>query len=391
MVILHYLTEFQRIDTDNYYYIYAMDELQHLKLYNKKWKDITFKYFLKDMRINTRKSWLKLKDSRKAGVFASIKLISLRIIKILIELVDDINYTFKLASSLKKNNIDIYIGSSTYYFPYFFFSKIKKASIIYDLVWKLYPETMEFGNKIRMRFFTMRNMKKIDLLISISENTKKDTHEILNIDTDIEAIPLAADNNIFYKADSASISRIKSKYTITKKYILSVCTLEPRKNLETLLKAYKKMENWKEYQLVLVGMTGWIKSDFFKGLEDSGIYDNIIFTGYVANDDLAPLYTGAEVFVFPSLYEGFGLPVLEAMQCGCPVITSNSSSIPEVIGDAGIMVDAMDTEGLSNEMEKVLRNSTLKTQLSSKGLKRAEFFSWEKSANKFLEKISAIC
>jgi glycosyltransferase involved in cell wall biosynthesis len=391
-VILHYLNQLQNIDTQNEYFIYSMDDLKHVSINNAKWRYVDFKYPLKKMRIRISSAWLTLKkqDGPGAGISRSLQLMLLRISKIALETTDELVFSWKLASSLKKNRVDVYIGTSTYYFPYFFFSPVKKVGILYDLVWKLYPETMEFGNRMRMKLFAVRTMKKLDLLISISENTKKDARAILNLKTRIEAIPLAADNNIFHRAEPSTISAAKKKYGITKKYMLTVCTLEPRKNLKALLAAYRTMPGRRDYQLVLVGMTGWITTDFFREIEASDIGGNMIMTGYVPNTDLAPLYTGAEVFVFPTWYEGFGLPVLEAMQCGCPVITSNTSSIPEVAGDAAIMLDPDDVAGLSESMEKVLNNDSLRKELSGKGIRRSKLFSWDKSARMFLKSVSSL-
>jgi glycosyltransferase involved in cell wall biosynthesis len=391
-VVLHYLNQLQKIDTQNEYFIYSMDDLKHVAINNAKWRYVDFAYPLKKLRMRVRASWLALKgrNGQRAGVSRSLRLMLLRISKIGLETLDELVFSWKLASSLKNNRIDVYIGTSTYYYPYFFFSPVKKVGILYDLVWKLYPETMELGNRVRMKLFTQRTMKKLDLLISISENTKKDACVILNIKTRIDAIPLAADAGIFYRAEPAAVSAGRKKYGISKKYILTVCTLEPRKNLKALLAAYRAMPSRRKYQLVLVGMTGWITTDFFKEIEASDIGGNIIVTGYVPNGELAPLYTGAELFAFPTLYEGFGLPVLEAMQCGCPVVTSNTSSIPEVAGDAAILLDPDDVAGLSESMEKALKKASLRKELSRKGLQRAKLFSWEKSARMFLASISSL-
>ena len=391
-VVLHYLNQLQKIDTRNEYFIYSMDDLKHLAINNVKWRHVDFKYPLKKMRIRVRSEWFELKNQNgsDAGLSRSLRLVLLRILKIGLEMLDELVFSWKLASSLKKNRVDVYIGTSTYYYPYFFFSPVKKVGILYDLVWKLYPETMELGNRVRMKLFTLRTVKKLDLLISISENTKKDARAILDLRTRIEAIPLAADATIFYRAAPPAVSAGRKKYGITKKYILTVCTLEPRKNLKSLLAAYRTMPGRRDYQLVLAGMTGWITTDFFKEIEASDIGTNIIVTGYVPSAELAPLYTGAELFVFPTLYEGFGLPVLEAMQCGCPVITSNTSSIPEVAGDAAILLDPDNAAGLSESMAKVLKNASLRKELSRKGLQRSRLFSWEKSARMFLASISSL-
>jgi glycosyltransferase involved in cell wall biosynthesis len=178
---------------------------------------------------------------------------------------------------------------------------------------------------------------------------------------------------------------VKRKFGINGKYILSVCTLEPRKNLTTLLDAYTMMERHRRHRLVLVGMSGWKNTTLFELIERHPAKDSIIVTGYVPAEDLAPLYSGAEVFVFPTLYEGFGLPVLEAMQCGCPVISSTSSSIPEVAGNACIQVDPHDIPGLAQSMERVLSDKALRGSMGRKGLARSRLFSWEKSAARLLD------
>jgi glycosyltransferase involved in cell wall biosynthesis len=391
MVILHYMNELQKMDSENEYFIYTMDDLKHVRLNNPRWHHVDFQYLLKTIRIRTWNAWNRQRTEQSpGGLIRSVSLIVLRLLKIFTELIDEFVFSFKLASSIKSNAIDIYLGTSTYYYPYFFLSPVKKAGILYDLVWKLYPKTMEFGNKLRMKLFTLRNMKKLDLLVSISENTRKDAHEILGIDNRIEAIPLAADESIFYRAGGPAVSAVKKKYGITKKYILSVCTLEPRKNLKALLGAYRAMPSRRDYQLVLVGMAGWINTDFFSEIKASDVKDNVLITGYVRNTELAPIYSGAELFVFPTLYEGFGLPVLEAMQCGCPVITSNNSSIPEVAGDAAVMIDPNDVEGLSRTMEKILSSPSTRKGMSSKGLKRSRQFSWEKSARRLLDSLMSL-
>lgn len=391
-VILHYLNELQRLDDANEYFIYTMEDLKHLAIKNPRWRHVEFNYPVKRLLVKTRQTWLRLKAEKisRPGIMLSLRTLFYRVVKIMLEIPDEIIFSFKLASSLKRNRADIYIGTSTYYYPYFFLSPVKKVGILYDLVWELYPETMEFGNRMRMKLFTLRNMKKMDLLISISENTAKDARDILGLRTRIDAIPLAADTGIFHRADSASISAARAKYGIRKKYILTVCTLEPRKNLHTLLEAYRIMPGRRDYQLVLVGMAGWQTADFFKDIEASDVGENVVFTGYVPSNELAPIYSGAEIFVFPTFYEGFGLPVLEAMQCGCPVITSNTSSIPEVAGDAAVMVDPHDADALAASMEDLLKNGPLKTKLSGRGLDRSKKFSWDKSTRMLLESLQSL-
>jgi glycosyltransferase involved in cell wall biosynthesis len=134
------------------------------------------------------------------------------------------------------------------------------------------------------------------------------------------------------------------------------------------------------YKLVIVGGKGWKYDDIFRNIEALNLQEDVIFTGYVPKEDLVKFYNLADLFVYPSLYEGFGLPPLEAMACGCPVITSNTSSLPEVVGDAGIMVNPYDVNELVKVMYEVLTNEGLKKELSKKGLERAKLFDWKKTA-----------
>lgn len=393
MVILHYLTVLQEIDSHNEYFIHSRDPINHLVIRNQKWQNVIYSSWIRDYRIHIRDRWIKATDAcnQNKNAFNTLLRLILRVLKIVFEGVDEIVFSHALIQFMKEKKIDTYISTSTYYFPSGVFSlPVKTVAILYDLVWKLYPETMEWGNRIRMKLYTKRNLKMMDLLISISENTKKDTQSLLHLRTKIVSIPLAADPMIFYKAKKSDIQSVKAKYHISKKYILTVSTLEPRKNLKTLLAAFGSMKNHHEYQLVMVGMKGWIQSDYFQYEYFNIIKDDILFTGYVPNNDLAPLYSGSELFVFPSLYEGFGLPVLEAMQCGCPVVASNNSSLPEVIGDAGMMVDATSPNELANAMSVVLNSRTIRQTLSRKGLSRAKYFSWMKSASAFKKEIESL-
>ena len=165
-------------------------------------------------------------------------------------------------------------------------------------------------------------------------------------------------------------------------YVLSLCTLEPRKNIEQVLRCFVRLvrENpLPELSLVLAGTKGWDFERIFDEIKGAAeIRGRIIVTGYVDDDDLPALYGGATMFVYPSFYEGFGLPPLEAMQCGVPVISSNTSSLPEVVGDAGLMVDPADEAGLCQAMYRLCHEQSLREQLSARAVARARLFSWER-------------
>jgi glycosyltransferase involved in cell wall biosynthesis len=160
-----------------------------------------------------------------------------------------------------------------------------------------------------------------------------------------------------------------------------VGTIEPRKNLTRLLDAFKAcLEDWPELKLVLIGKKGWLYDSFFQHLQALGLEECVIFPGYVEEADLPAFYELAEVFVFPSLYEGFGLPALEAMACGTPVVCSNRSSLPEVVGEAGLLVDPTDTAAMTAAIRQILADADLQLDLKQRGLARAQQFSWARAA-----------
>ena len=177
------------------------------------------------------------------------------------------------------------------------------------------------------------------------------------------------------------------KYKIKKPYILFIGTLEPRKNVQMLIQAFNnlKKEHNLPHQLVLVGGNGWMCDDILKEIESSDYKNDIIRPGYVADADLPAFINGADVFVYPSFYEGFGLPILEAMQCGTSVITSHVSSMPEVGGKACLYIDPNDKTELSEQIYKVVSDVSLQKDLSEKGIEQSKNFSWEKCARETLK------
>jgi glycosyltransferase involved in cell wall biosynthesis len=229
---------------------------------------------------------------------------------------------------------------------------------------------------------------------AVSEYTKQDVLKFTDKigQDDIVVTPLAASDKFFYKKDEEKLASTKLKYNIPKdkKYFLSLCTLEPRKNLLFAVDnfiSFIEKNNIKDTVLVLAGAV-W--KEFDKIVRDKlNQYNSelIIKTGYVDDEDLQILYSSAEVFIFPSLYEGFGLPVLEAMQCGCPVITSNVTSLPEVIGDAGIQITPTSNEEMISAYERMYFDENFRQSCITKGLERAKSFSWKRCADKIVETI----
>lgn len=389
--VQHILNELQNIDCNNNYYLFSYSDVKHFEIRNSNWSYMIYNSPIREYKNKIRLKWFQLKEIfiKNKTIVNLIKLFLFRIYKMILEVIDIISIRFIksiiIQYRFKKLNIDTYIGTSANYFPPLLPKKIKKVIIVYDLVWKFYPNTMAWGNRVSMVLNTKNNYKRADKLVAISNSTKNDLVKILKIKKPIITIPLAADKELFYKSSIGDIKHVIIKYGIKKRYLLSVCTLEPRKNLERLLYAVSKIQATDDIMLVLVGMKGWIGDTFFSLINELNLKDKIIITGYVPNEDLAPLYTGADVFVYPSLYEGFGLPVLEALQCGCPVITSNSSSLPEVVGDAAILVNPKNVDEISQAIDRVLMDKFLKKELKKLGLKQSKKYSWENTGKLFYE------
>ncbi|EHP84940.1 glycosyltransferase family 4 protein [Methanotorris formicicus] len=263
---------------------------------------------------------------------------------------------------------------------------IKLITTIYDIIPYLFPKTYTFSTSFRFRFILPKTLKISNKIITISHHTKQDIIKHFKIPEDkIKVIHLAANEN-YKPLNEKEIEKIREKYNLNYPFILYVGGLEPKKNISTLLKAlYKLKKQGIKHKLVITGEKRWKYKSIFETIEKLNLQKDVIFTGYVPDEDLPALYNAADLFVYPSLYEGFGLPPLEAMACGTPVITSSTSSLPEVVGDAGIMVNPYDVDELAKAMYEVLTNDGLREELSKKGLERAKLFSWKKCAEEHLK------
>jgi glycosyltransferase involved in cell wall biosynthesis len=185
------------------------------------------------------------------------------------------------------------------------------------------------------------------------------------------------------------VAAVKARYNISGAYLLYVGTLQPRKNLVRLVEAFAQIQN-PNLQLVLAGQKGWLYADLFARVEALGLSGHVVFTGYVADDDRAALLSGATALLYPSLYEGFGMPVLEAMACGTPVLTSDVSSLPEVAGDAALLVNPLDTNAIAAGMARLVADAGLRRSLVERGSLQIRQFSWAKAARQVLEAIESV-
>ena len=256
-----------------------------------------------------------------------------------------------------------------------------KIVTIHDVIPYIYPDTSTTLDWLIYRFWLPLAVRRLDAIITDSNQSKEDIVRFLPVkEKKVTVVPLAA-SEAYCPLPDGEIERALEKYGIRLPYILYVGALESRKNLPGLLEAYAWLRHWSnEWTLVIVGARKWKYAPIFETTQRLGLEPYVHFTGYVEEEDLPALYNGADLFVFPSLYEGFGLPVLEAMACGTPVVTSNTSSLPEVVGDAALLVDPYNVEEIAASMRLVLEDKVLATDLRERGLARANEFTWERTA-----------
>ncbi|AEB76986.1 glycosyltransferase family 4 protein [Clostridium botulinum] len=293
-------------------------------------------------------------------------------------------------NDLNRNEIDIYhvpqngIGIDINI-------KCKKVITVHDLIPYIMPETVGKGYLLKFLKEIPSIIQNADGILTVSEYSKKDILKFFPIDPNrIFVTPLAADK--IYKPLEKGIckSLLKEKYNINNPFILYLGGFSARKNVSALINSFLKVHSslHTDYNLVIVGA----QKDLGEYLSNkySNLRSKIIFTGFIPQEELPIFYNSCDVFVYPSLYEGFGLPPLEAMSCGTPVITSNTTSIPEVVGDSGLLINPYDEDELTTCLEKLLNNESLRKSLSIKSLKQSSKFSWYKTATKTFESYKTI-
>jgi len=287
---------------------------------------------------------------------------------------------------------NLFLGKiDRFFFPNFVdfpVSAEKKFLMIADLSFIKYPQFAEKKNQLFLSKNVGSAIKRADKIITLSESAKKEIIEYYKIPSDkVEVVYLGCPKNIYKIDDEYKINEVKNKYGIGDDYILFVGTLEPRKNIEGLIQAYSLLNDaFKEkYQLAICGGKGWYYDKIFKLVNTLKLNGHIVFTGYVPEQDLSSIYSGAALFAFPSFYEGFGLPILEAFTCGIPVLVSNNSSLPEVAGEAVIYCDAEKVETIKDGIEKILTDNKLRNELVEKGFIQLQKFSWDKTAEKVVK------
>ncbi|MCF8230125.1 MAG: glycosyltransferase family 4 protein [Bacteroidales bacterium] len=295
---------------------------------------------------------------------------------------DPLKHFIRIPRYVARHQPDVYV-ELTHFGPFNLPSCTRRISIIHDLTPLKFPEHHPFFSAFFQRFFIRHSVRHADVVVANSKNTRDDI---------IAFYPEVSEKTIYiYPAIEAGFSKkqdlaVLRKYNIHKKYIISLSTLEPRKNMKTLLAAFAQFKEQKntEHLLVLAGKGGWKNKGFLRMLEKHPYRKDIVLTGYVERASLPALYSGAESFVFPSYYEGFGFPVLEALSCETPCIVSEVSSLPEVGGNAVLYFNPDSVTDLAAKIERLLSDDALREKLRKESLMQARKFNLQKFGQDFI-------
>ena len=264
----------------------------------------------------------------------------------------------------------------------------KTVVTVHDMVLHAYPETMRKRTRILLQTGLRRSMKRANRIVTDSEFSRSEIEKYYPEFADkVRVVPCGVDSARFSPASAEEIARVREAHQLPEHYFLYLGTLEPRKNLVRLIKAYALLRETHPDAppLVLAGGKGWQYEAIFAAANRDGLREHILFPSYIPAGDMAALYSGALAFLFPSLYEGFGMPPLEAMACGCPVLTAKAASLPEAVGDAAILVNPNSTKAIADGMELLLTSPALRSGLRKCGLRRAAEMNWNRAAEKLYQ------
>jgi glycosyltransferase involved in cell wall biosynthesis len=266
-----------------------------------------------------------------------------------------------------------------------FFSK-RATATIYDIAPVLFPSFFPLKGRLFYQKALAFGARHLSRIAVPSQCTKDDVVTHLSADPGkVTVVSRGVDPRFQPARDSEPMAAVKQRYRLPDRFILYVGTIEPRKNLPRLIGAYRRLrEEGVRHGLVIAGGRGWLCDDVFEAAGRDGLGEHIVFTGHVDEDDLLALYQSADVFAYPSLYEGFGLPVLEAMACGVPVVCSDRGSLPEAAGDAALLVDPTDESAMAAALARALHDDDLRREMVDRGLRRAREFTWDRVARGFL-------
>lgn len=259
---------------------------------------------------------------------------------------------------------------------------------VHDLSFLRLPEHAEPNLRNYLQRAVPLSVARAARVLADSESTKRDLINLLQVPPEkISVVPPGVEPRFRPVRDTVKLTAVRNHYDLPQWFILSVGTIEPRKNLTRLISAYAQLRRHTglPHALVMAGKEGWLYQEIYEQVAKEGLTEHVRFPGFIADDDLPALYTLADLLAFPSLYEGFGLPPLEAMACGTPVVTSNNSSLPETVGAAALLVDAENVDGITDAMARVLGNANLRVRLADLGRAQAARFTWADAARKLLD------
>lgn len=264
------------------------------------------------------------------------------------------------------------------------FKQTHTVFTLHDLIFKFFPQHHLPRNRLYLQLAMPLFLRRADVVICVSEHTKHDAQRIYHVpEHKLRVIHEGIHPRFRRVTDVPTLRRVRERYNLPERFILAVGTVEPRKNLATLFEAYATLRTHSTHpglQLVVAGKQGWLVESTLRAVHERDLTGLVKFTGYVADEDLPALYSMAEAFAFPSVYEGFGLPPLEAMACGVPVVCSDASSLPEVTGDAALLVPPADARGWMLALGRALSDSDLRRDLSTRGPRQAARFTWGNAA-----------
>jgi len=288
--------------------------------------------------------------------------------------------------NLYKEDVNVFFSPTSYIIPAWHDPlKLRVVMTVHDLVAFLFPENHNKKAMFAERIFLKKALNRVIHIFAVSLNTKRDLITQFFIPNELVSVVHNAASENFKVIPKEELKDFAQENNLPKKYIFAAGTLEPRKNFSMLIRSFAQVaKEFPEYKLLIAGAKGWYYDEIFETVSYLKLEEKVKFLGYVTSEELEKLYNLAEIFVYPSVYEGFGIPPLEAMKCGCPVITSNTSSLPEVVGDAAIKINPKKEKELTERIIELLKDENLRSELKKKGFEQAQKFSWEKSAKEVI-------